>query len=179
MKENRHFTLNCLLLSVVIVMLASTWNTAAQPAKQPSPQPSPLAKNSIQNKPEIGFIGKDPQPAGTVSWQQLLDVKLAKKARKSIPEFNEQILALNKQKVRIYGFMLPLSTADKQNHFLITMFPPHCPFCLAGGPASMVEVLAAKPLNFSYDPIIVEGTFEVVQNDQVYYRLTNAMLVKM
>ena len=38
--------------------------------------------------------------------------------------------------------MMPLDQTAKQKRFLLASFPPHCPFCMPGGPESMVEVIA-------------------------------------
>ncbi len=56
-------------------------------------------------------------------------------------------------------------------------FPPHCPFCMPGGPESMVEVVADNPVEFTYEPIVVAGRMAVLDDDVVYYRLTNANAV--
>ena len=61
-----------------------------------------------------------------------------------------------------------------QKRFLLTPFPPHCSFCMPGGPEAMVEVLADKPFDFTYEPIVVSGRMAILDDDIVYYRITNA-----
>ena len=129
------------------------------------------------------FIGKDPVPAGTVPWQLLRQVTLIeeKQGDKMIarPEFVAAVRALDKKEVKLYGFVFPLSTTAKQKHFLISPLPTHCPFCLSQGPDSMVEVLAKTPIEYSaYDAIVVSGRLELVNDSSLYYRLTNAELIK-
>ncbi len=161
-----------------------------------------LAAQTMQNAPGkipdeqlFGFIGKDPLPPGTIPWQLLRQVKLvegkAKDAPKSavknapaagpamVPEFGPRVLELDKQDVKLYGFVMPLSTAAKQKHFLLSPLPSHCPYCVYQGPDSLVEVLAKTPVEFNqWEPIVVSGKFELVKDPQLFYRLTNAESVK-
>jgi hypothetical protein len=139
-------------------------------------QPQDPAKAGAQG----GFwIGADPAPAGTVPWQLLQSTKTIQKADKKFgPSFPKEVKELDKQQVKLYGFMMPLDQAKKQKRFLLSAFPPHCSFCLTGGPESLVEVIADQAIEFTYEPIVVAGRMAVLDNDVVYYRLTNAASVK-
>ena len=118
------------------------------------------------------------QPAGTVPWQVLQQAKTVQKADKSYgPVFTREIRKLDQQDVKVYGFMMPLEQTLKQKRFLLASFPPHCPFCMPGGPESMVEVVADQAVEFTYEPIIVAGRLAVLEDDVVYYRLTHANAV--
>jgi len=117
-------------------------------------------------------------PAGTISWELLQQAKTVQRADKKFgPEFTKEIRVLDKKQVKIYGFMMPLEQSRMQKRFLLASFPPHCAFCLPGGPESMVEVIADKPVEFTYEPIVVAGRLAVLDDDVVYYRLTNANAV--
>ncbi|MEP7068427.1 MAG: DUF3299 domain-containing protein [Usitatibacter sp.] len=119
------------------------------------------------------------QPVGTVPWQILQEAKTVQRADKKFgPVFTREIRGLDKQQVKIYGFMMPLEQTRMQKRFLIASFPPHCPFCMPGGPESMVEVLADQPIEFTYEPIVVAGRMAVLDDDVVYYRLTHANAVQ-
>ena len=139
-------------------------------------QPQDPAKAGAQG----GFwIGADPAPAGTVPWQLLQSTKTIQKADKKFgPSFPKEVKELDKQQVKLYGFMMPLDQAKKQKRFLLSAFPPHCSFCLTGGPESLVEVIADQAIDFTFEPIVVAGRMAVLDNDVVYYRLTNAASVK-
>jgi uncharacterized protein len=140
---------------------------------------APLTALALQPTPQTGFIGADPTPAGTIPWQLLLQAKTVQKPNKKFgPIFTEQIQQLDKKSVKLYGFMLPLETSDLQKRFLLGVYPPHCSFCLSGGPESLVEVIAATPLKYTLDAIIISGTMNVLENDLVYYRLTDAKLAQ-
>lgn len=161
-----------------------------------------LAAQTMQNPPGkiadeqlFGFIGKDPLPPGTIPWQLLRQVKLVESKQKDaaktaiknapaagpvmLPEFGPRLRELDKQEVKLYGFVMPLSTAAKQKHFLLSPLPSHCPYCVYQGPDSLVEVLAKTPVEFNqWEPIVVTGRFELVNDAQLFYRLTNAESVK-
>jgi uncharacterized protein len=114
-------------------------------------------------------------PAGTVPWELLQQAKTVQKADKRFgPLFTSEIRSLDRKEVKLYGFMMPLDQTAKQKRFLLASFPPHCPFCMPGGPESMVEVLADNAIEFTYEPILVSGRMAVLDDDVVYYRLSNA-----
>jgi hypothetical protein len=142
---------------------------------------SALQPQDPANAPGQGgfWIGADPAPPGTIPWQLLQSTKTVQKADKKFgPAFPKEVKELDKQQVRLYGFMMPLDQAKKQKRFLLSAYPPHCSFCLTGGPESLVEVLADKPVEFTFEPVVVAGRMAVLENDVVYYRLTNATAVK-
>jgi hypothetical protein len=124
---------------------------------------------------EQGMQAIEAAPAGAVPWQLLMQAKTVQRADKKYgPEFNAKIRELNNQKVRLYSFMLPLDQTRLQKRFLLTAYSPHCAFCMPGGPESIVEVIADKPVEFSYEPMLIAGKMEVLDNDIVYYRLSGA-----
>lgn len=124
-------------------------------------------------------MGNDPAPAGTIPWTLLTQAKTVQKPDKKFgPEFTREIRNLDKQDVKLYGFMMPLDQSAKQKRFLLSPFPPHCSFCMPGGPEAMVEVIADKAFDFTYEPITVSGRMAVLDDDIVYYRITNAAPAK-
>lgn len=154
----------------------------------------PNAPGKLPDEQLFGYLGKDPLPPGTIPWQVLRQVKLVetkagkgsngtKDAKDSgaqlLPEFGPQIQELDKQEVKLYGFVLPLSTGTKQKHFLISPLPSHCPYCVSQGPDSIVEVLAKDAVEYNqWEPIVVSGKLELVNDQYLFYRLTNAQTVK-
>ncbi len=160
-----------------IAMMALLAGTAGS-LMAATPDPARVTDDQLYS-----YIGKDPLPPGTLAWQLLRQVKLIeeKTAGKTTlrPEFSAKLRELDKQVVKVYGFVLPLSTTAKQKHFLISPLPSHCPFCISQGPDSMIEVVARIPVEFSqWDPIIVSGRLELVNDSSLYYRLTDAESVK-
>jgi hypothetical protein len=118
--------------------------------------------------------------ADVVPWSVLTAVKTKAIKNRILPNFGLPQLALHQKTQRIQGFMVPLDAGEKQKHFLITSVPLTCSFCLPGGPESMVEVKTKTPVKYSLEPVIVEGTFAVLNDDQygLYYRMVDAVSVK-
>jgi len=117
-----------------------------------------------------------PDLSGVVSWKTLAKVTPVAKNGKMIAEFSPDILGLDRKDVRVQGFIIPLDMGDKQSRFLLSSVPPHCQFCLPAGPDGVVEVRAKKPIQYSFEPIVVSGRFAVLKNDEagLLYRLTDA-----
>lgn len=148
-----------------------------------APSASANEPSKLPDSQLFSYLGNDPLPPGTVPWQVLRQVKTIDETRGgkavSRPEFAAPVKALDKRDVKLYGFVLPLSAAAKQKHFLISPLPSHCPFCISQGPDSMVEVVAKTPVEYSqWEPIVVSGRFELVNDSSLYYRLTDAEPVK-
>ena len=121
-----------------------------------------------------------PELKGVVSWKTLAQVEPVKRDGKMVPQFSKQILALDKQPVRIYGFMLPLDMTDQQKHFLISAVPSSCPFCMPAGPEAIVEVMSKHAVKFGVEPIMVSGQLSVLKDDQsgLLYRMTEAEAIE-
>ena len=161
----------------LLALFSAIQNSSAQGVNPPG---------KIPDEQLMSFIGKDAVPAGTIPWQLLRQVKLVDakqkgaKAAAMLPEFSAQLKALDSKEVKIYGFVLPLSTSPKQKHFLISPLPSHCPFCVDQGPDSMVEVVAKDAVDYSpWEPIVISGKLELVNDPYLFYRLTNAEMVKL
>ncbi|TMH30502.1 MAG: DUF3299 domain-containing protein [Betaproteobacteria bacterium] len=120
-----------------------------------------------------------PELSGVVSWRTLSQVEPVKQGSKMIPQFSKDVLGLDKQQVRVQGFIIPLEMGDKQTHFLLSAVPPHCPFCMPAGPDSMVEVEARIPIAFGFEVIVLSGKFAVLKDDPagMLYRMTDAEAV--
>ena len=121
-----------------------------------------------------------PERADVVPWSVLSAVKTKAIKNRILPNFGQQQLALHQKTQRIQGFMVPLDAGKTQKHFLLTSVPLTCSFCLPGGPESMVEVKSKTPVKYSLEPVIVEGTFAVLPDDQygLYYRMVDAVGVQ-
>jgi uncharacterized protein len=117
-----------------------------------------------------------PELSGVVSWKTLAKVEPVKRGGKMVPEFSKEILALDKQPVRIYGFMMPLGMTNRQQHFLLSAVPASCPFCMPAGPEAIVDVVSKRPVKFGYEPIIMAGKLSLLKDDQsgLLYRMIDA-----
>jgi uncharacterized protein len=117
-----------------------------------------------------------PEVKGVVSWNTLAKVKQVKSRDRILPEFSKEVAALNNQEVKIQGFMMPLEPGERQKHFLLSITPQSCSFCLPAGPEGIVEVRSKTPIKYTFEPVIVSGRMSVMKDDPMglYYRLTDA-----
>ncbi len=114
------------------------------------------------------------QGAGdSVTWKKLSAAK-ARGGAKGISVDYGAVRALDGKDVTITGYMFPLQGAEKQDHFILSAWPPSCPYCLPGGPGEMIEVHAAKPLGFTYAPVTVRGQLHLQVGDGVFYAMSEA-----
>jgi len=121
-----------------------------------------------------------PARSDVVPWSVLTAVKTRVEKNKVLPAFDQPLLALDRKTQRVQGFMMPIEPGDRQNHFLLSAVPPSCPFCVPGGPESMVEVKTRTPVRYTLEPVTVEGAFALLADDEygMYYRITDAVGVK-
>jgi hypothetical protein len=134
--------------------------------------------NSLGLPIDPALLSNLPELKGVVSWSTLGQVKAKTVGARVLPEFTPQIIALDQRDVKLQGFMMPIVAGETHDHFLLTMRPADCPFCLSVGPEYIVEVRAAKPLKYTFEPIVLAGKFAVLADDPfgLYYRLTLAQL---
>ncbi|WP_293799721.1 hypothetical protein, partial [Stenotrophomonas sp.] len=115
-----------------------------------------------------------------VPWELLADVKTRGVKNRLLPVFKPAQTQLHQKTQRIQGFMMPLEPGERQTHFLLSAVPLTCPFCVPGGPESMVEVRSRTPVKATNDPVVMQGRFLVLEDDAygLYYRLTDAAPVE-
>ena len=141
--------------------------------------PLPQGSGAGVHSPDSPFAPL-PQRNDVVPWSLLTTVATRTEKNKQVPVFSPEQLALAQKPQRIQGFMMPLEPGEKQTHFLVSSVPLSCSFCLPGGPESMVEVRTRTPVRYTLEPVVVEGKFATLTDDQygLYYRLTEAVAVK-
>jgi len=118
--------------------------------------------------------------ADVLPWSVLTNVKTKVEKNTVQPVYPSSVVALDQKSQRIQGYMMPLDPGEKQKHFFLSSVPLSCPFCVPGGPESMVEIKAKSPVKYSMEVVVVEGQFAVLKNDPygVYYRMTDAVAVR-
>ena len=128
------------------------------------------------NSPFPQLVARD----DVLPWSVLTSVKSKKVKTRFLPVFTPVQLALNQKTQRIQGYMMPLDPGEKQVHFLLSSVPLTCAFCTPGGPESMVEIKSNTPVNYSMEPVVVEGIFSVLEDDSygLYYRMSDAKSVR-
>jgi hypothetical protein len=123
--------------------------------------------------------------AGMIDWKLLAQTQLVfSPTNENVAiHTNPAITRLNHTTIQAKGFMFPLEQTAKQTHFLLSPYPPSCPFCLPAGPTELMDITADKPFPFTYDAITVKGVFELVTNQEnikegMLYRLQHAALTE-
>jgi hypothetical protein len=123
-------------------------------------------------------------PDGAISWQALAQLDTSFKVLGPLQtemtvDVAPQVRALDGTEVKLAGFIYPLEGGETHRRFLLSAYPPSCPFCLPGGAAELVEVECAEAVKFSYEPITLAGRFSVLKDDPggLLYRLTEARAV--
>lgn len=165
------------LIGVLMVLGVALPVAAENPAgsKEPiSPEDIPSVHNTFYQVPE-----------DTVSWDVLgtMDVEievLGPLRSQMTKNFTAEVKALDGQTIRVMGFLYPLKGGATHEHFLLTAWPPSCPFCLPAGPTLMVEVFTAEPIEFSEGAILMAGKFDLLEDDPsgLFYRMNEASLVE-
>lgn len=148
-----------------------------------------LAGAALAQTPPPGAIGQGPgihdprspfkplqEREGVLSWPLLASVTTKVENKRMVPSFPAAVQALDKQKVKVQGFMMPLEPGDKQRHFLLSSVPTSCNFCTPAGPEGLIEVRSRTPVRYTLEPVVVEGTMAVLSNDPygLFYRVTDA-----
>ena len=117
---------------------------------------------------------------GVTSWDLLMSADVKMEREQVEAHFPFMVQALNDKTIRLAGFMMPLGINEKQTHFLLSAVPPSCFFHPPGGPSSAVEVFADKGVEMGYDPMVLEGQFELAARSEggILYKLRSARLVQ-
>ncbi len=163
---------------IAILLLAMAVSASAQNPGAKDLMKSPLDADG--NQPPSSYLSKPLlELKGVVSWKTLADVKTVKQKDGFVPDFGKSVATLDKQDIKLQGFMMPLDMGERQKRFLLVALPPTCSFCMPGGPEQMVEVQTKTPMKYGFEPIVVSGRFAVLRNDTMglYYRLTDAVAI--
>ena len=164
-------------MKTVVLFTAATLALGSAWAQLSSPLPA--GSGAGVHSPNSPFAPL-PQRSDVVPWSLLTTIQTRTEKNRVLPVFSKEQLALNQKPQRLQGFMMPLEAGEKQTHFLLSSIPLSCGFCVPGGPESMVEVKTKTPVAYSMDPVVVEGRFATLTNDEygLYYRITDAVAVK-
>lgn len=144
-------------------------------------QPPQAGKSSAAHPaPALATPSGQAGAQGVLPWQTLAQVDLVKQNGRYGPRFSPEILALADKLVTLRGFMMPLEPGGRQKHILLTATAPTCAYCMPGGPESVVEVKLAQSVKYGFEPLVVSGRLQVLQNDPMglYYRLSDATIAK-
>lgn len=164
---------------VVTLLLSFHVSGWAQQKAIPGKEISSSPAMDMSQPPSPDMFKPLPELKGVVSWKTLAQVEAIKQKDRFVPQFSNNITALDKKEVKLQGFMMPLDMGEKQKRFLLVAMPPTCAFCMPGGADQLVEVQAKTPVKYGFDPIVVTGKFVLLKDDPMglYYRLTDAVAI--
>ena len=124
------------------------------------------------------------QQDSTLTWEELNDLQVTVETPAPLQSifhvsFPESLQSKTGKRMTIEGFMYPLEAGEQHDYFLLSAFPPSCPFCLPGGQTTLIEIKCATPIDYTMESVVIEGTFDMSKDDPsgLYYRLTEATLV--
>lgn len=117
----------------------------------------------------------------TNSYWKLLSTRTIKKAPSGdyLPYFPPDLMKINKTKIKLNGYMVPLKSGISHKHFLISVLPVmQCQFCGSGDIPEMVEVFMSTPIKFSTKPIAISGILIIndTNHDKATFELMDAKL---
>jgi hypothetical protein len=95
----------------------------------------------------------------------------------SKPIFPAQVKALAGKRIKVAGWMMPLSAGAKQKRFVLLGYPPGCPFHFHAAPNQFIEVFADTPFPTNETKLfVVSGVLELTGYDEsgIFYRLRAA-----
>lgn len=119
-------------------------------------------------------------PADVLPWGYLAKVGVRYVDDHVVPLFLPPVLALDKTRVTLYGYMTPVDPGPLHRRFLLSWRPIFCAGCERPiGPEGIVEINVLRPVASTHEALAVRGELRVLQNDpmNVLYRLRGATVV--
>ena len=112
-----------------------------------------------------------PEIDGALPWDTLAGVEAAADGAGVAVSYDDAVLALDGEAVKMVGFLIPLGGGRQ----LLSRNSPNCPFCLPTGPEGFVELVCDEPIDYAMDAVVVAGTFQVLRDggQGYYYRMTD------
>jgi hypothetical protein len=169
-----------LAVSVALSLALAAWTSgAARAFSETKASPDLIDPSQIPSVHNMLYK----VPDGVVSWDTLAKLEVETEVQGPLravftTSYSNEIEALDGAQVKLMGFLFPLEGGLEHERFLLTAWPPSCPFCLPAGPTQMVEVFCEEAVEFSEGAIVMAGRFEVLRDDPsgLYYRLHEGRL---
>ncbi len=97
-----------------------------------------------------------------------------------VPVFSKEVLALDGKEITVRGYIIPVEGYKNHKTFVFSLYPYNmCYFCGGAGPETVMDVSAIEGIQYTADPVILKGRFELITGDinELFYSLSNAKLV--
>lgn len=103
-------------------------------------------------------------------WNVLAEVHFLKKKDAGgfvveVPQFSQHLRSYQAKKIRLKGYVIPVSESGS-GKFMLSMLPINvCYFCGAAGPETVVEVDTIEQIEFTTQAIVLEGVLKLNPTD--------------
>jgi hypothetical protein len=112
------------------------------------------------------------------TWPLLYDIRYDESAADfAKPIFNSKVHALQGKQIALPGYLVPFESGLKSNVFMLSSLPLNaCFFCGVGGPETVVQIICAKPVEYTDKPVEIQGILRLNDSDpgKMIYILENA-----
>ncbi len=98
-----------------------------------------------------------------------------------IPNFSKYLKSFNNKKVKLKGYIIPLSELGGQSEFMLSSLPfSMCYFCGSAGPETVIEIESKEKIKFTTRQVMMEGTLvlNATDPDHHMYILKSAKLIQ-
>jgi hypothetical protein len=116
-------------------------------------------------------LPKSPAPL----WATLRKTRIGEDTKRGIytASFPPEVRGLQGTQVTLSGFMLPMDTARKSKHFLLSRYTPVCFFCPPGEPNEVVEVVSRSGVKLTDGMVTLSGKLTLTNNGEkgLFFRL--------
>ncbi|NOT36394.1 MAG: hypothetical protein HOP11_03335 [Saprospiraceae bacterium] len=119
------------------------------------------------------------------SWSQLAKVTYKKVYDPLLgipvdqPIFSKEIKNLEGKTISLKGYVIPTDGYKSHKEFIFSAFPySSCFFCGKAGPETVIEVMALEAIQYTSEPIIIEGILELNATDinKLMYQLVDVKI---
>lgn len=111
-------------------------------------------------------------------WVTLRHARIGEDPRRGLytVSFPGDVKALAGRTVTVTGFMLPLDTTAKTQHFLLAKYTPVCFFCPPGEPNEVVEVTTRAGVPLTSRMLTVSGPLTLIDNGEkgLFFQINGA-----
>jgi hypothetical protein len=121
----------------------------------------------------------------SIEWVKLTDITYVKKKDQfgeyDAPVFSQKVKEMEGKVIYLPGYMIPFDMGYTETHFILSALPVNaCFFCGQGGPESVIEVFAKKPVRFHERPVEIKGRLKLNTSDPdaLFYQLIDAEFVE-
>lgn len=94
-----------------------------------------------------------------------------------VPEFADEVKALEGQEITLQGFIIPFEGMFKPDNLILSSLPVDaCFFCGTGGPESVAQVYLREEIKYTARPVKIKGRLKINSNDinELMYVLEDA-----